>query len=63
MYLLLDALDIPENYICSQRTNAPGMEALMILLRRFTYPNRLCDLVSLFGRSTSELGLIFHKVL
>ena len=63
MYRLLDALDIPENYICCQRMNAPGMEALMILLRRFAYPNRWCDLVSLFGRSTSELSLIFHKVL
>ena len=31
---------------------SPGMEALMILLRRFAYPNRWCDLVSLFGRST-----------
>lgn len=33
MYRLLDTLDIPENYVCCQRTNAPGMEALMILLR------------------------------
>ena len=29
MYRLLDALDIPENYICCQRKNAPGMEALI----------------------------------
>lgn len=62
MYRLLDALDIPENYICCQRTNALGMEALMTLLRRFAYPDRWCDLVSLFGRSTSELSLIFHKI-
>lgn len=63
MYRLLDALDIPENYICCQRTNAPGMETLMILFQRFAYPNRWCDLVSLFGRSASELSLIIHKVL
>ena len=55
MYRLLEALDIPENYISGQRTNAPGIGALMILLRRFAYPNRWCDLVSLFGGSTSEL--------
>jgi len=63
IYRLVDALYIPENYICCQRTNTPGMEALMILLRRVAYPNRWFDLVSLFGRSTSELSLIFHKVL
>ena len=26
------------------------------------YPNRLCDLVPLFGGSESELSLIFNKV-
>ena len=60
---LLDALEIPECYICSQRTNASGMEALMILLRRLSYPNRWCDLVPIFGRSESELSLIFTKVI
>ena len=39
MYRLLDALEIPENYICCQSTNALRMEALMILLRWFAYPN------------------------
>ena len=62
MYRLKEALKIPENHICSQRTMATGMEALMILLRRFSYPNRWCDLVPVFGRSESELSLIFHKV-
>ncbi|XP_078364346.1 uncharacterized protein LOC144648756 [Oculina patagonica] len=60
---LLDALEIPEYYICSQRTNATGMEALMILLRRLAYPNRWCDLVTIFGRTESELSLIFNKVI
>ena len=59
---LLQALGIPPKYICQQRTTATGMEALMILLRRLVYPNRLCDLVPLFGRSESELSLIFNKV-
>ncbi|CAH3170271.1 unnamed protein product [Porites evermanni] len=63
MYRLLEALQIPECYICSQRTFVTGMEALMILLRRLTYPNRWCDLQAMFGRSESELSLIFHKVL
>ena len=62
MYRLKETLEIPENYICSQRTIATGMEALMILLHRFSYPNRWCDLVPMFGRSESELSLIFQKV-
>ena len=61
MVRLLEALDIPD-YSCDQRTSASGIEALMMLLRRFAYPNRLCDLTSLFGRSVPELSLIISKV-
>ena len=63
MQRLADALDIPGHYICRQRTIATGMEALMILLRRLVYPNRWCDLVAVFGRSESELSLIFNEVI
>ena len=59
---LYAALAIPEAYTCGQGTKATGMEALMILLRRLSYPNRLSDLVQLFGRSQSELSLIFNTV-
>ena len=59
---LLQALGIPLKYICQQKTTATGMEALMILLRRLVYPNRLCDLAPLFRQSESELSLIFNKV-
>ena len=62
MELLRKALEIPAMYICSQRAIATGMEALMILLRRLEYPNRWCDLVDVFGRTLSELSLIFSKV-
>ena len=61
-HLLQPLLGIPVKYICQQRTTATGIEALMILLRKLVYPNRLCDLVPLFGRSESELSLIFNKV-
>ena len=59
---LLDALSIPSKYVCVQGTTATGIEALMILLRRLTYPNRLSDLTKLFGRSKTELSLIFNTV-
>ena len=48
-------------YHCTQKTAATGREALLIL-RRLSYPNRWCDLVPLFGRSESELSLIFNEV-
>ena len=56
------ALGIPEKYKCVQGTTTTGMEGLLILLRRLTYPNRLCDLVKIFGRSQSEISLIFNTV-
>lgn len=56
------ALHLPDKYVCKQGTTTTGMEALMIMLRRLTYPNRLCDLVSLFGRTECELSLIFATV-
>ncbi len=40
MERLRDTLQLPVIYICSQRTIATWMEALMILLRRLAYSNR-----------------------
>jgi hypothetical protein len=59
---LFAALDLPEKYTCSQGTVSTGMEALMILLRRFSYPSRWSDLVKLFGRAEPELSQIFNTV-
>lgn len=56
------ALGLPDKYVCKQGTTATSMEALMVMLRRLTYPNRLCDLVALFGRTEFELSLIFATV-
>ena len=60
--VLVSALSLPPVYRCEQGTTATGIEALMILLRRLAYPNRLGDLVSIFGRSEPELSLIFNTV-
>ena len=57
MRRLLQALNIPDQYICEQ-----GTKALMIMLRRLSYPNRWTDLVPLFGRSEYELSLIFNHI-
>ncbi|KXJ11471.1 hypothetical protein AC249_AIPGENE107 [Exaiptasia diaphana] len=47
----------------STRTVCPGPEALLILLRRLSYPNRWCDLQDMFGRSQPELSMIFNEIL
>ena len=62
MERLRDALRIPDYYSCSQKTKATGMEALMIMFRRLSYPNRWCDLVPVLGRTESELSLICTEV-
>ncbi len=63
MQRLCVALNLPEIYTCSQGTIATGLEALMIMLRRLAYPSRLCDLVTLFGRTEQELSGIFAEVI
>ena len=59
---LKNALNLPDFYRCEQGTKATGMEALLIMLRRLSFPNRWCDLVSLFGRAEPELSSIFNLV-
>lgn len=60
---LFDALGIPQFYTTPQGSMYPGMEALLILLRRLSYPNRWCDLVPIMGRSEPELSMVFNMVI
>ena len=57
---LRSALEIPDCYVCVQGTVATGMEAPMIMLRRFAYPNRWSNLVPLFRRHESKLTESFR---
>ena len=43
------------------KSTSAAKEAMLIMLRRLSYPNRLSDLVPLFSRSEYELSLIFNK--
>ena len=45
--LLAKVLAIPDAFVCRNGTVATGMEGLCILLRRFAYPCRLSDSISL----------------
>lgn len=60
--VLYNSLSIPSWYKCPNGTVAGGMESFLLLLRRLTYPNRLCDLCQLFGRPEPELSMIVHEV-
>ncbi|KAM7436751.1 hypothetical protein ABFA07_013483 [Porites harrisoni] len=59
---LLEALQIPDSYTSHQGSVFTGMESLMILLRRLSYPNRWCDLVPIFGRTEPELSIAFDMI-
>ncbi|CAB4044284.1 Hypothetical predicted protein [Paramuricea clavata] len=52
---LQEALQFPEMISIPHATDCPGLEALCILLKRFAYPVRYCDMVPMFGRSVPEL--------
>ena len=62
VHLLHDLLRVPEFYWCPNETVVGGLESFLLLLRRLTYPNRLSDLCSLFGRFEPDLSMIVHKV-
>lgn len=60
---LVELLRLPEHYKCSNRSVVTGLDGLLILLRRLTYPNRLCELCNEFGKSPTALSIIINTVL
>ena len=61
--MLADVLQIPQNILCEQRTKCNGVEALCILLKRFSYPSRYSDMIPRFGRPVPELSMIANTVI
>ena len=57
------ALQIPDYVTCKNGTKVQDVESLCISLRRLTNPDRLSDLVHMFGRSVCELSRICNTVL
>ena len=56
-------LQLKECYKSGSHLIWSGEEGLCIILRRLAYPNRLCDLVPMFGRHLMELSVIFNVML
>ena len=63
LFVLMDAFGIPDKIVAEQGTVCSGMEGLCTLLKRLSFPCRYCDMVWAFGRSVSELCVIFNTML
>lgn len=61
--LLADALGLPDQFQCYQRTTARKLEGLCILLRRLAFPCRYADMIAMFGRPVAELSMITNEVI
>ena len=61
--MLADALRISEVIKCDQVTVCGQEVALCILLKRFAYPCRYCDMIPSFGRPVPELAMISNKMI
>ena len=59
---LIEALGIPEVFVCDQRSVCDGLEGLCIALRRFAYPCWYSDLIPRFSRPVPEISMISTKV-
>lgn len=55
------ALGLEDVDITGARYAPRGLEALLILLRRLSYPGRLCDMARMFNKSESNLSIIFNS--
>ncbi len=64
LYVLCTLLGLLEHYRSARnRIVWSGLDGLCVVLRRLAYPNRLGDLVPMFGRSVPELSEIFNCTL
>ncbi|CAB3996986.1 Hypothetical predicted protein [Paramuricea clavata] len=58
---LANALRLSDRFVCKNGTVASTLEGLCMLLRRLAYPNRLTDMVQMFGWSKSELSMVINS--
>lgn len=63
LFRLREALRIPHVVRTGTRDRVDSMEALCILLKRFSYPNRSIELRRMFGRGKGTLSRVFYWVL
>lgn len=59
----MELFQIPQRIETCQGTVFSEKEALRILLKRFLFPCRFCDMVWVFRRTLAELCLIFNHMI
>ncbi|KAH7955737.1 hypothetical protein HPB52_003420 [Rhipicephalus sanguineus] len=60
---LTEGLRIPHVVQSAQGVVVSGEEALLMTLRRLSYPNRWCDIEPMFGRASSAMSSIVSQVM
>ena len=63
LHRLTETLQIPGTLKCYQGTVCDGIEGLCMLLKRLSYPCRLNDTISRFGRPVHELCMTTNPVM
>ena len=63
IYVLKEALQVPEQITCYNRLVVSGIEALCILLKRFAYPIRYGDMIARFGRPAPQFSIISYEIM
>lgn len=61
--VLANVLQLPVHIRCPQRTTCDRIEALCMLLKRFSYPCRYSDMIHRFGRPVPEISMITNTVM
>ena len=59
---LMQVLRLRKNYKASNGIRWSGEEGLCMVLRRLCYPNRLSDLIPIFGRHHTEMSTIINEM-
>lgn len=60
---LLHGLGLPDIMRAPSRHSWTGLEGLLVVLRRLSYPNTLGDMCEEFGRSKASLSIVFNVTL
>lgn len=63
IYTLAESLDIPDAFVCEQRSVSDGVEGLCMLLRRFAYPCRYSDIIPRFGKAVPVISMTTNTVI
>lgn len=63
LFMLKEALNIPDRIVCHQRSICDGMEALCMVLKRLAYPCRYSDMIPLFARPVPVISMLTNEVI